>query len=409
MTIKLLIKLAWQSLSFRRGAVLITISAIAVSVFTLLSVQQLRHSAKESFSSTVSGVDLIVGPRTGDVNLLLTTVFRIGHPSQNMSWLSYEHLSNHSSVAWSIPISLGDSHRGFRVVGTEYQFFSHFKYGRSVPLTFSEGKAFTKIHEVVLGASVARELGYVKGQKLVIDHGLGQTSFQTHDTFPFRVSGIMRPTGTPVDNALYVSLASLESIHQSHSSSVDTDHLKPKSISAAMVGLTSKLSTFKVQREINTFTPEPLTAILPGVTLTQLWQMSRGVESVLKLMAKLILIASLLGMAAVIMTTLRERAYEFSVLRTLGARPLAIFFLIQLEALLMSVLGVILGGLMFILSSVLFCDYLAVTYGIDICRDHISSVHGFVALYTITGALIVSAIPAFIGYFRSRVPAGLSY
>ena len=325
-----------------------------------------------------------------------------------MSWLSYQHLSDHPKVSWTIPISLGDSHRGFRVVGTEAQFFSRFHYGQSKPLIFAQGNAFAKTHDVVLGASVARKLGYIGGQKLVIAHGLGKTSFQTHDAFPFRVSGVLKPTGTPVDNALYVSLASLESIHRpsaTHSDNRGAEHLKPKSISAAMVGLTSKLSTFKVQREINTFESEPLTAILPGVTLTQLWQMSRGVEGVLNLMAKLILVASLLGMGAVMISTLRERSYEFAVLRTLGARPGLIFFLIQVEALLISLLGVIIGGVIFFLIAMFLGGDLGIRYGVDISGNAISTFHGVVALYTLAGAFIVSAAPAFMGYLRSRVLA----
>lgn len=405
MAIKVLIILAWQSLCFRRGAVFITVAAIVVSVFTLLSVEHLRHSAKQSFSNTVSGVDLIVGPRTGDINLLLTTVFRIGHPSQNVSWNSYQRLVNHSSVSWTIPISLGDSHRGFRVVGTEHQFFTHFQYGQSKPLTFTEGSAFSDVYEVVLGASVARELGYAKGQKLIIAHGLGNTSFQTHDAFPFRVSGVLSPTGTPVDNALYVSLAGLESIHQpptAHLNPASTKAIKPKSISAAMVGLTSKLSTFKVQREFNTYSVEPLTAILPGVTLTQLWQMSQGVESVLNLMAKLVLTAALLGMGAVIIATLRERSYEFSVLRTLGAGPLLILALIQVEALFISTLGVVFGGGIFFLATLLFGESSALAYGVDISVHNISLGHGLVVLYVMIGAFVISLVPALIGYVRVR-------
>lgn len=405
MAIKMLLNLAWQSLFFRRGAVLITIAAIAVSVFTLLSIEHLRHTAKQSFNSTLSGVDLIVGPRTGEVNLLLTTVFRIGHSSQNMSWQSYQHLAKHPNVSWIIPISLGDSHRGFRVVGTENQFFTLFQYGQSRSLTFSEGKAFKGVYEVVLGASVAHDLGYAKDQNLVIAHGLGKTSFHAHDAFPFHVSGILNPTGTPVDNALYVSLAGLESIHHpltTHSNQPSTTLLEPKSISAAMVGLNSKLSTFKIQREINAFEDEPLTAILPGVTLTQLWQMSRGVESMLDLMAKLILFASLLGMGAVIIATLRERAYEFAILRTLGGRSLIIFSLIQLEALLMSLLGIVLGGGVFLAAIMFLSEGAAIAYGIDIGVNRISSAHVFVILYVLLGALTVSMIPALTGYLRTR-------
>jgi len=400
-----LIVLAWKSLCFRRSAVLITVAAIVVSVFTLLSVEHLRQVAKNSFSNTVSGIDLIVGPRTGDINLLLTTVFRIGHPSQNISWKSYQRLVNHPNISWIIPISLGDSHRGFRVVGTESQFFTHFQYGQSRALKFSEGRAFKEVYEVVLGASVARKLGYNEGRKLIIAHGLGKTSFQNHDAFPFHVSGVLKPTGTPVDNALYISLAGLESIHQptvSQSHRVDHKVLEPKSISAAMLGLTSKLSTFKVQREINNHQLEPLTAILPGVTLTQLWQMSRGIEQVLNLIAKLVLVAALLGMGAVLIATLRERSYEFSVLRTLGARPFLILALIQAEALLISVLGLLLGGGIFFLATKMFGEGLAIAHGIDIEVDQISPIHGYVVLYVLAGTLIVSFIPALTGYFRVR-------
>jgi len=401
----MLLRLAWHSLFYRRGAVLITVVSIAVSVFALLSVEHLRHTAKQSFSSTVSGVDLIVGPRTGDLNLLLTTVFRIGQPSQNMSWKSYQHLASLPDVSWTIPISLGDSHRSFRVVGTEQQFFSLFQYGQSKPLKFVEGKAFTGLHDVVIGASVARELGYKLGQPLVIAHGLGNTSFQTHDAFPFSVSGILADTGTPVDNALYVSLAGLEAIHLPPAdlqNGIDANTLEPKSISATMVGLRSKLSTFKVQRAINTSISEPLTAILPGVTLTQLWQMSRGVESVLNLMAKVILVAALLGMGAVIIATLRERSYEFSVLRTLGARRYQIFILIETEAILISVIGIAIGTTIFILLVSLLSGGLAVTYGIDIGVEHSSSAIGYVVLYVISGAILMGSAPAFTGYLQTR-------
>jgi len=401
---KLLVKLAWQSLCFRRGAVLITAAAIAVSVFTLLSVEHLRQTAKQSFNSTVSGVDLIVGPRTGDINLLLTTVFRIGQPSQNMSWKSYQYLSHHPRVSWTIPISLGDSHKGFRVVGTAQSFFTHFQYGKSRKLAFAQGNTFADVYDVVLGSSVASQLGYKQGQGLVIAHGIAQTSFQTHDAFPFRVSGVLKPTGTPVDNALYVSLAGLEAVHlppASHGKATDVTHLEPSSISATMVGLTSKMSTFSVQREINTSLDEPLTAILPGVTLTQLWQMSNGVEAIFTLMAKLILAASLLGLSAVMVATLRERNYEFSVLRTLGAGSCIVFALIQIEALLTSLFGILLGGAIFLLAIIGFDDAL-MKYGIDIGVSQISSVHALVVLYVILGALIVSAFPALTGYLRTR-------
>lgn len=400
-TSKVLSKLAIQSLWYRRGAVLLTVTAIAVSVFTLLNVEHLRQTTKHSFNSTISGVDLIVGPRTGDINLLLTTVFRIGQPSQNMSWESYQRLTHHPKIAWAVPISLGDSHKGFRVVGTQSSFFRHYRYGQSRILDFTDGVPFEHTFDVVLGASVAKQLDYKNGQQLVLSHGIGQTSFHHHDAHPFRVSGILKTTGTPVDNALYVSLEGLEAIHnpsEIHSS----EQPIPQSISATLIGLTSKLSTFTVQRELNNSTLEPLTAILPGVALTQLWQMSRGIENTLTLMAQLILAGSLLGLSAVMIATLRERAYELAVFRTLGARPMTIFLLIECECLVIASMGVAVGLGAFLGGILIAAGSVAEKYGIDMGVTQISSGHGLIAVYILGGALLTGAVPAWLGFFRSR-------
>jgi putative ABC transport system permease protein len=404
MPINTLLKVAWQSLLYRRGSVLLTVAAIAVSVFTLLGTEHVRQAAKQSFNSTISGVDLIVGPRTSDVNLLLTTVFRIGSPSQNMSWGSYQKLISHKNVAWTIPISLGDSHKGFRVVGTELPFFHQFKFGQSRNLSYTQGGAFSDVYDIVLGAQVAIQLNYELNQKLILSHGLSTISFQKHDAYPFRVVGILAATGTPVDNALYVSLAGLEAIHQTPiNQSGKHKQMAPTSITAAMVGLTSKLATFKVQREINTSTDEPLTAILPGVALTQLWQMSRGLENTLRLMARLILFASLLGLAAMLFATLRERRYELTVMRTLGANLATIFTLIQIETLCVALLGILLGSVFLIATIHMANPWVMAQYGIDIGLSKVTFEHITTLSYVLFGAILVGAVPAVIGSLKSRV------
>ena len=405
MPINMMLRIAWRSLLYRKGSVVLTVAAIAVSVFTLLGTEHIRQAAKHSFNSTISGVDLIVGPRTSDVNLLLTTVFRIGHPSQNMSWRSYQQLLVDKNVAWAIPISLGDSHQGFRVVGTEEQFFTHFKYGQSRALTYTSGQHFSGLYDVVLGAQVASKLNYVVNDKLVLAHGLSATSFHQHDTYPYKVVGILAATGTPVDNALYVSLPGLEAIHQkADPTNVGSDHhrLTPTSISATLIGLTSKLAIFKVQREINTATNEPLTAILPGVALTQLWQMSNSLENTLQLMTSLILFASLLGLAAVLIATLRERRYEFSVMRTLGANARTNFLLVQTESLCVALAGIVFGTITLIIAIVIGEHLVAAQYGIDIGLTRVTWYQGTTFLYVILGAMFVTTLPALISFMRSR-------
>ena len=137
---KVIASLAWKSLLNRKTTALLTIMTVAISVILLMGVERIRTQAKSSFANTVSGTDLIVGGRSGQVNLLLYSVFRIGNATNNIDWKSYQEFSQHKSVKWAIPISLGDSHKGFRVMGTNQSYFEHFRYGSKQPLTFTQGK-----------------------------------------------------------------------------------------------------------------------------------------------------------------------------------------------------------------------------------------------------------------------------
>src|SRR3989344_4399316 len=171
-----LFRLAMASLANRRFTAILTAFAIALSVCLLLAVERVRVEARNSFASTISGTDLIVGARSGSVNLLLYSVFRIGNATNNIRWDSYEHFAANPQVKWAIPISLGDSHRGYRVMGTNESYFEHYQYGRggwapndpfsrhpragrNHPLERAGARAFaTDPFEVVLGAEVAEAL-----------------------------------------------------------------------------------------------------------------------------------------------------------------------------------------------------------------------------------------------------------
>ncbi|NDE02024.1 MAG: ABC transporter permease, partial [Gammaproteobacteria bacterium] len=181
--------LALRSLRNRRTTALLTLSAIAISVALLLGVQKMRTAARDGFANTVSGVDLIVGARSGQLNLLLYSVFRVGDATANVSWASYQKIANHPDVAWTIPISLGDSHRGFRVMGTNNDYFEHYRFAGDRSIRFAAGQRFADLYDAVIGADVARQLGYRLGDKVVISHGLGNVSFAHHDDKPFRIAG----------------------------------------------------------------------------------------------------------------------------------------------------------------------------------------------------------------------------
>lgn len=347
--------LAWRSLGNRRGTALLTIAAIAVSVALLLGVQKMRTAARESFANTVSGVDLIVGARSGQLNLLLYSVFRVGDATANVSWSSYQKIAHHPDVEWTIPISLGDSHRGFRVLGTNNDYYAHYRHAGDRALSFAAGRNFKDLYDVVLGADVARELGYQLGSRVIVAHGLGDVSFTLHKDQPFRVVGILAPTGTPVDRTVHVPLEAITAIHldwQGGTRAIgaprsETDirsrDLTPDAITAFMVGMRSKVMTFTMQRAINEYRGEPLLAILPGVALTQLWSLVGIADTALMVIAAFVVLAGLLGMLTAILTSLNERRREMAILRSVGARPRHVFTLLVAEAGILAASGVLAG------------------------------------------------------------------
>ena len=410
----MLAKLALQSLLDRKGSAMLSLLAMTVSVFVLLAVEHIRHQAKDNFSNTVSGVDLIVGARTGNINLLLYSVFRIGSPTNNIRWQTYENITSNKLVKWAIPISLGDSHKGYRVLGTTQDYFEYFSYGRKNRLEFDQGHQFDQLFDVVLGAEVANKLGYSLGDKVALAHGIATTSFSMHDDRPFTVVGILAATGTPVDQTLHVSLKGIEAIHidwqhgvkvantELTQSDLEKVDLQPKSITAFMLGLSSKMATFQVQRSINEYASEPVVAILPGVALSELWRMIGVLENTLLLVSILVFIAACLGVSSMLLASIRERRHEIQLLRIIGAPPYFLFLLIEIEALLITLLGCLLGAVLLMACLASLQGYLVAEYGIYIASNILTKHSGYLLMSIIMASIVVAIIPSLSGYRKAR-------
>ena len=350
-----MITLALKSFRNRRFTTLLTITSIALSVTLLLGVERIRKEARTSFTNTISGTDLIVGARSGPVQLLLYSVFRIGNATNNISWASYKEIAGNPNVKWTIPISLGDSHQGYRVMGTNTDYFEFFRFSGGRRLELAEGARFQGVFEAVLGAEVAEKLNYGVGDPIIIAHGAGKVSFVEHDDKPFKVVGVLKKTGTPVDQTVHVFLEGVEAIHidwkdgapiPGHSIAADdvlAMDLTPQAITAFLVGLKSRIAAFSVQRYVNEYTREPLLAILPGVALQELWDLIGIAEKALLAVSGFVVAVGLSGMLIALMTSLDERRREMAILRSVGARPLHIFSLIVGEAAMLTVTGVIMG------------------------------------------------------------------
>lgn len=414
-----MLELAWASLRSRALSVGLTVLVITLSVVLLLGVERVRTQAHEGFASTVSGTDLIVGARSGPVNLLLYSVFHIGDPTNNVSWQSYQELSALPQVKWAVPLSLGDSWRGYRVVGTSDGYFEHYRYGAGHALAFADGRPFDDLYDAVIGAEVARAQKVGLGDEIVLAHGTGAVTLATHADKPFRVAGILQRTGTPVDSSLLVSLAAIEAIHvdwrsgvRLRSQSVSAERarhldLTPTSITAFMLGLNSRIATFSVQRRINEYPDEAMLAILPGVTLQQLWQSLGMAERALQLISAMVVALGMVSLVTLLVSTLQERRREMAILRATGARPGYIAALLVVEAVATSAVACALALVLLVAASIAGRGWALANFGLSITHvwpdgRELAWVAGVLAISAVAGL-----VPALLAY-RRTLADGLS-
>ncbi|MFT4994184.1 MAG: putative ABC transport system permease protein [Paraglaciecola sp.] len=405
----MLIKLTLASLLSRKTMALLTVISIGVSLFVLLGVDHLKSELRANFSRTVSGVDLIVGARTSQLNLLLYSVFRMGEPSNNLSWQSFQRFADDKGVSWAVPISLGDSHQGYAVIGTTADYFSYFKYADKQPLMLKQGRVFTHLFEVVLGAEVAKRLNYTLGDEVNLSHGTGKHSFSHHDQHPFVVRGILQFTGTPIDQSLHIPIAAVQVIHENQAREnlpLDEPRLLPDkqdTLSAFLLGVENKITLLSFQRTINQHQDEALSAILPGVALMELWKIMGAVETSLSLVSVLILFSALLGMTTMLLASMREREREISVLRALGARAGVIIWLVVSEAFLLTLAACVLGYVSLSLALMFSQSLLQQEYGLYISSLPLSSNMAGYFVIALSMAMLLAFIPAFLAYRRSLV------
>jgi putative ABC transport system permease protein len=416
-----LLALAWKSLRNRRATTGLTVLSIALSVALLLGVEALRVSARESFSSTISGVDLIVGARGGGLQLLLYTVFRMGTATNNVKWESYQEWAKHPAVAWTIPYSLGDSHRGFRVVGTDENFYRHYRFRKTRKVEFAAGgRAPQKFDEVALGSDVAAKLRYKLGDKIMLTHGLGASGIMDHENLRFTVVGVLDKTATPIDRSLYITLEGMSAVHvgweegappepgeEVAPTQLTAQQLKPEVITAFLLRAKSRIDTLRIQRDINNYLGEPLMAIIPGVAMGELWSTVRYAELALEVMSGFVVVVGLLGMLVAIYTTLNERRREMAILRALGAGPVKIVLLLVMESVLLAVAGCAVGvGLMYggiaALQGVVEQEF-----GLYLRWQGLQAEHGVYLAIVVGAALLIGLVPAWRAY-RNTLADGLS-
>jgi putative ABC transport system permease protein len=415
--------IAARSAWHRRGTLLLVALSIALATLLLLSLERMRSDIRQSFSQSVSGTDLIVGARTGPVQLMLYAVFHIGGATNNVKIASIEAIARHPAVAWVVPISLGDSHRGFAVLGTTPEYFTRFLYGDRQALALAQGRAFADtldgLYEAVVGAEVASALGYRLGQQITLTHGAGGVMAVEHGDKPFTVVGVLARTGTPVDRTVHVSLPALTAIHLDFAGGAPLPGLRiaagdarkfdlaPKQVTAALLGLKSRVAVFRVQRFVADYEGEPLLAVLPGVALDELWEVIGVGERALLGVSALVALVSLAGLVAVVLAGLNERRRELAVLRAVGAGPRHVLLLLATEGALVTLTGALAGAVAAALGVALAGPLIQARFGITLQLSAPTATQWALLGAVLLAGMLASLVPGWRAY-RLSLADGLS-
>jgi putative ABC transport system permease protein len=412
-----LLLLAFKSLRSRAVASTLTIFSIALSVLLLVSVDRIREGTQRGFEGTLSHVDLVVGARGGSLPLLLYTVFHLGTANNDITYASYQHFRDHPAVKWTIPFSLGDSFHTYRVIATDDNFYDHYQYRGGQSIQLQEGRRAEQIFDAVLGSDVAKQLGYGVGKQIVLNHGI-EGSFVNHSNRPFTVVGILAPTATPVDRAIYITLYGDEAMHlgwahggppvnEVAASQIRKEDLHITQISSFLLATKSRISTLLLQREINTYQPEPLTAIVPALALEDLWSVLSYADVALSLVSVAVLVVGLLAMLTALYTALNERRREIAVLRTVGLHARQIFSLFVIESAVISTVGMLVGVVSAYVLVAVLRGPIESKFGVPLAITGLSERVGLYMIAVVFAGTALGCVPAIRAY-RNALIDGLN-
>ena len=415
----MILQLSLKSLHNRKLTTFLSVLSIALSLALFLGVEKMRKGTQEGFTNTISNADLIVGARGGPLQLLLYTIFHIGTPTNNIRFSSYEKIKELRIIDWVIPVSLGDSYRGHRVIGTDENFYKHYQYRGDQKLKLKTGKWTSNLFDVVIGSKVAANLSHKINDHLVLTHGVGDKSLMKHEQSPFVVSGILESTSTPIDQSVFITLHGMEAMHigwqggvPDYNEKIDYNSMQKDSIvinqiTAFIVKSKNRIALLGLQRYISQFENEPLMAIIPAMTLGELWKMMSYLENVFFAISFCVLLVGLLGIIIALYTSLNERRREMAILRSVGASLRQILSLLILESFILTLSGIFFGFILIYLIIGVARPFIEAKFSLYIPFTAPDAKELIFALLLVGLGTIVGVIPAIKAY-RNSLNDGLS-
>jgi putative ABC transport system permease protein len=318
-------KIVLKNIAQRKLSSTLTSASIGLGVAVVVAVLALRSQARSGFDQSAFGYDLVVGGKGSALQLVLNTVYHMDRSQGNLARERFRELAAHKAVTAAIPLSVGDSYRGARIVGTTDAFFTAFGFG-------VEGRPFREgAFEAVLGSAAAARTGLKPGDAFQASHGVEEAG-ETHDE-KWTVVGVMKPTGTPNDRAIFITLDSFYHIK---------DHRETSGVSAVIVKARSPASALQLQYDLNQL-PDVLAASPAGV-MAEFFDKFDWVPLLLLAVSGLVVVMAAVSIFVAIYNSMAERRRPIAIMRALGARRSTVLSIVVLEAAALSLFGAA-GGL----------------------------------------------------------------
>ena len=332
---------AWHYLWSRPLGAALNVLLLGLGLGSMTFLLLVGHQLGRAFDRDLAGIDAVVGAKGSPMQLILSGVLHMDVPPGNIPLAAVRALEKHPLVDSIIPLSLGDNLRGFRVVGTSHQYISHYQ------ANLAEGRLWDAPMQVVVGASVARQLKLALGATFAGAHGLGNGGHLHGDSL-YTVVGILGPSGTVLDRLILTDTASVWKVHEDYTAQDDSDRAameEEREITMALVRYKTPMAAMSFPRFVNTTTE--MQAAAPALEITRMLTMLGLGTDVLRAFAGVLLLTAGLSVFIALWSAVRERRADLALLRMLGARPAKIAALLLAEALwlglLASVVGLLLG------------------------------------------------------------------
>lgn len=387
--------LALQSLRYKPLATALNLLLMAVGVAMMTFVLSASRQFEDSALRDVQGIDLVVGAKGSPLQLILSSIYHVDAPTGNIPLAAQAQLTQNRMVKKVIPLALGDSFNGFRIVGTNADYIAH--YGG----VMAQGKTFDAPMQAVFGAQAAARTHAVVGATFSGSHGLARGG-EEHKDAPYQVVGILKPTGTVLDRLILTPVASVWKVHEI-ASGIDVNDKEEKEamdaereLTALLVQYASPLATVTMPRMINSQTN--LQAAQPALEAAKLFRLLGVGADVLRGIAAIVLLSAALSMFVALYNSLEERQTDLAILRTLGAPPRKLFSLLLVEGLLLALGGAVLGWLLGHAAVEVLGWLLSDDQNLTLTGLTIAPAEAWLALVTIIVGLAAALIPAWRAY-----------